>query len=288
MDAHQFHQTRKFAATPFGRIAYVERGTGPVAMFLHGFPLNGFQWRNVMDDLSTTRRCIAPDMMGLGYSEVSATQELLFEAQAKMLAAFLDRIGVDKVDLTGNDSGGGISQIFAAHFPSRVRTLTLTNCEVHDLWPNPTLRALTGVISSEAARATFRAMLENPDVARNSFAPAYEDPQRIPDEAFRAYLEPLQATDDKANNLRRFFELERNVEQLVAAAPQLRQLKVPTQVVWGDTDVFFDMPASLGWLKQNLPGIKNVITVPGGRVFFPEEHPKLMSVLLREFWRAAS
>jgi pimeloyl-ACP methyl ester carboxylesterase len=288
MNAQEFHKSRKFAATPFGRIAYVERGAGPVAMFLHGYPLNGFQWRNVIDDLSPIRRCIAPDLMGLGYSEVSIGQDLSFAAQAKMLAALLDTIGVDTVDLIGNDSGGGTSQIFAAHFPARVRTLTLTNCEVQNLWPNAVLKSVFDMATSQASAATFRAMLENPTTARQSFALAYEDPQRIPVEAFHVYLEPILASDDNSRNARRFVDVEHDVAQLVAAAPQLRQLKVPTQVIWGDADVFFEGPASLEWLKQNLPELKGVIMVPGARLFFPEEHSKLTSVLLREFWQRAS
>jgi len=42
MKAAEFHQARKFAETAFGRIAYVENGAGPAAVFVHGFPLNGF------------------------------------------------------------------------------------------------------------------------------------------------------------------------------------------------------------------------------------------------------
>src|SRR4029434_8165771 len=61
-----FHATGRFADTPFGRIAYVERGTGPAALLLHGFPLNSFQWRGAIDRLSAQRRCVAPDFMALG------------------------------------------------------------------------------------------------------------------------------------------------------------------------------------------------------------------------------
>ena len=49
-------------------------------------------------------------------------------ANAKMLKEVLDALKIDPVDLVGNDSGGGIAQIFAALNPERVRTLTLTNC----------------------------------------------------------------------------------------------------------------------------------------------------------------
>ncbi len=70
IDAAAFHAARRFAETPFGRIAYVERGSGDAALFLHGFPLNGFQWRGALDRLSAHRRCLAPDFMALGYTQV--------------------------------------------------------------------------------------------------------------------------------------------------------------------------------------------------------------------------
>ena len=57
--ARAWNAARRHLPTRFGDIAYVERGTGPVALFLHGFPLNGFQWRGAFDRLSGQRRCIA-------------------------------------------------------------------------------------------------------------------------------------------------------------------------------------------------------------------------------------
>ena len=52
LDAAQFRSERRFARTSFGRIAYVERGSGNAALFLHGFPLNSFQWRGQLERLS--------------------------------------------------------------------------------------------------------------------------------------------------------------------------------------------------------------------------------------------
>jgi haloalkane dehalogenase len=42
-DLAAFHAARRFAETRFGSVAYVERVRGEAAVFLHGFPLNGFQ-----------------------------------------------------------------------------------------------------------------------------------------------------------------------------------------------------------------------------------------------------
>jgi len=68
--AARWNADRRFAETPAGRIAYVERGSGPPALFLHGFPLNGFQWRDIIARLQSSRRCLAPDLLGLGFTEI--------------------------------------------------------------------------------------------------------------------------------------------------------------------------------------------------------------------------
>ena len=105
IDVYEFHRMRKFADLPMGRIAYIERGAGPVALFLHGFPLNGYQWRGALERLSPFRRCIAADFMGLGYTEAPEPADLSLPAQADMLAALLAHLKIDQVDLVANDSG---------------------------------------------------------------------------------------------------------------------------------------------------------------------------------------
>ena len=284
MKAAEFHQARKFADTTFGQIAYVEKGAGPVALFIHGFPVNGFAWRDTLDDLAPARRCIAPDLMGLGYTEIKPDQNLGFDQQAAMIAAFMDRLGLSQVDLVGNDSGASISQVFAARYPTRLRSLTLTNCEVHDLWPNPMLKAVFDQFADPSIVMGMKTMLDAPAVARQAFASVYEDAERIPDEAFKTYFEPLLSSEDRSNSMRRFLNLG-NLKVLTSIAPQLRELKVPTLIVWGEADTAFDLK-SPEWLKNNIGGVKRLIMVPRGKLFFPEEHPKLMSVLLQEFWRS--
>src|SRR6185437_5084504 len=98
---------RKSVETRSGRIAFVEKGSGPVALFVHGVLLNRYLWRNQIEALSDVRRCIAID----------PKQDVSVSANAQMIGEFLDAMQIDRVDLIGNDSGGGIAQIFAALNP---------------------------------------------------------------------------------------------------------------------------------------------------------------------------
>jgi haloalkane dehalogenase len=127
IDAKWYHKSRRFADLPISRVAYVEHGRGPAALFMHGYPLNSYQWRGAIERLHKHRRCIAPDVMSLGHTETPQGQPITPLTQVTMLAALLDSLRVDAVDLVGNDSGGLVSQLFVAKFPQRVRSLVLTN-----------------------------------------------------------------------------------------------------------------------------------------------------------------
>jgi pimeloyl-ACP methyl ester carboxylesterase len=286
MNPSEFRSSRKFADTRFGRIAYVERGTGRAAVFLHGLPLCGYEWRDVIEDLAPVRRCIALDLMGLGYTEVAPERDISFAEQARMIGAFLDALKIDAVDLVGNDTGGGIAQIFAATHPRRLRTLTLTNCEVHDLWPNDLLAGFYQGVDAGVVPDAMKQMLSDNRRARAELgALVYENADVFTPEVVEVYLAPIVASDARIAQFRRLSDWRTNRAALIAAAPELRASSIPTQVIWGDGDVVFDTDRSLAWLRANLGGLQKTILCPRGKLFFPEEHPRLVSVSLREFWR---
>jgi pimeloyl-ACP methyl ester carboxylesterase len=284
MDVQDFVARRRFVSTPSGRIAYVEQGSGPPAVFLHGVPLNGFHWRHVMAGVGDLRRCIALDLMALGYTEIAPGTDVSFTAQAQMVAEVCDALGLQSIDLVGNDSGGGIAQLFAARHPARLRTLTLTNCDVHDNWPPAAVLPLIEAARSGALVEAARFMLADPSFARSEagLGVGYADPSALTDEAVRVYLEPLVATPERIESMRRYW-LSFDSAQTVAVAPALRALRVPTLVVWALDDVFFDVRWAR-WLGDTIPGVTRVVEVPGAKLFFPEDHPDALIRPLRELW----
>jgi pimeloyl-ACP methyl ester carboxylesterase len=290
MDIAEFHASRRFAETKSGRIAYVEQGQGPVALFIHGVPLNGYHWRHVVDRLKQRRRCIAIDLMGLGYSEIGPAQEVSFTAQARMIAEVQDALGIDRVDLIANDSGGAIAQIFAAHHPHRLRSLVLTNCDVHDGWPPPQVAPLIERARNGTLAAVFQPTLDRPDLARERYARgepvplfrSYADSSVLTDEVIRLYLGPLLSSPERIDAFGRYW-LGFDNRHTVAVHAALKTLEAPTLIVWGLQDFFFDVKWAY-WLKDTIPGARRVVEVEDARLFFPEDRPDQLAAPILQFW----
>jgi pimeloyl-ACP methyl ester carboxylesterase len=164
MDKNKLSATRHSVQTASGRISYMEQGAGPVALFVHGVLLNGHLWRHQLADLSDIRRAIAVDLLTHGDTEIAPDQDVSVTANAKMLKEFLEALKIDRVDLVGNDSGGGIAQIFAALYPERVRSLTLTDCDTHDNWPPEAFKPFLAMAAGGGLRGTLDAMLSQRSV----------------------------------------------------------------------------------------------------------------------------
>ena len=279
--------TKRSVATASGRIAYAEAGSGPVALFVHGVLLNGHLWRHQLADLSDVRRCIALDLLAHGDTEIAPDQDVSVTANARMLGEVIDVLGIDKVDLVGNDSGGGIAQIFAALNPSRVRSLALTDCDVHDNWPPEAFKPFLAMAAAGGLSGTLDAMLADKNVYRSAQAlgPAYEHPNRVTDETIETYLRPLVRTEQRTRDFQRFLAAF-DSKHTVAAEAQLRKLNAPTLIAWGTDDVYFDVRWS-HWLAKTIPGTRKRIEFEGARIFFPEERALEFNRELRSHWLAA-
>src|SRR5258705_8522132 len=111
-------------------------------------------------------------MLAPATTEIAPTQNFPVPVNAKMLKEVLDALHIDQVDLVGNDSGGGICQIFAALNPDRVRTLTLTNCDTHD---NEAFKPFVEMVAAGGLSKNLNAMLGDKSLYRSprALCPAY-------------------------------------------------------------------------------------------------------------------
>jgi pimeloyl-ACP methyl ester carboxylesterase len=277
---------QKFVDTPSARIAYREQGKGPVASFVHGVIVNSFLWRHQLNALSSVRRCIAVDLMGHGATEIATSQDVSFDAQAQMLLEVIDALDLDQVDLVANDSGTGIAQIFAAHHADRLRTLTLTNGDVHDNWPPQDFSAFLDMVAAGGLTETLRKMAKDKTRFRapDGLGGAYQHPRLVTDEEIDAFLDPFFTDPARHQALERFI-LAFDNKQTVRIEKKLQKLTVPTIVVWGTGDIFFD--AKWGeWLKTTIPGVRRFIKLADARLFLPGERAEELNDAIREHWRA--
>jgi pimeloyl-ACP methyl ester carboxylesterase len=278
---------RRSVQTASGRISYTEQGAGPVALFVHGVLLNGHLWRHQLEQLSDIRRCVAVDLLAHGDTEIAPDQDVSVTANANMLKEFLDSLKIEQVDLVGNDSGGGIAQIFAASYPKRVRSLTLTDCDAHDNWPPEAFKPFLAMAAAGGLRGTLDAMLSDKSIYRSpeALGPAYEHPERLTDDSIEKYLRPLVRSEQRTRDLQRFLAAFDNKHTLAVEA-RLKTLKAPTLIVWGTDDVYFDVKWSR-WLADTIPGTRRRVEFKGARIFFPEERWEEFNEELRAHWQAA-
>jgi pimeloyl-ACP methyl ester carboxylesterase len=268
--------------TPSGRISYTEAGSGPVALFVHGVVLNKYLWRRQLAELSDIRRCIALDLLAHGDTEIAPDQDVSVTANAKMLREFLDALRIEQVDLIGNDSGGGISQIFAALNPGRIQTLTITNSDAHDNWPPEAFKPFVDMAIAGGLKDTLNAMLSDKAIFRSpgALGLAYEHPENVSDEDIEIYLRPHIRTEQRTRDLQRFVAAFDN-QHTLAIEPQLRTLKAPTLIVWGTDDIYFPVKWA-HWLAETIPGAKEPVELKDARIFFPEERAEVFNKLLRD------
>jgi len=283
LDAAAFHASRRLAETAFGKIAYVERGAGDAALFLHGLPLNSFQWRGAIDRLAAHRRCVAPDFMGLGYSEIPERQSVAADAQAAMLAALLDKLAIGSVDLVASDSGGAVAQLFTLRYPGRVRTLMLTNCDVEPDSPPPKVMPMIELARAGTLADTIAQWVADKARARAQFGAAvYVKPGNPADETIDYYFAPLVSSPLRRAQFHAYhLALEPNPLAGVEAA--LKRCTVPTRIVWGTGDDIFS-PASPDYLDRTLGQSRGVRRVPGAKLFFQEEYPEVIAEEARRLW----
>jgi len=113
-----------------GRAYYlIELGSGVPLLFLHGGGPGCTAWSDfgvVAPLFARDRRCILPDLLQYGRSDKSTISGPMWNFHAHSVAGLLDALKIERIDIVCNSWGGTIALCLAAHFPQRVRSLTIT------------------------------------------------------------------------------------------------------------------------------------------------------------------
>jgi len=273
--------------TRSGPASYVDTGgSGRPVLFVHGVGTSSYLWRNVIGQLDGERRCVAFDLPLHGYTPATPDQDFTLPGLARFIQDCCDALELTGFDMVANDTGGAVSQVFAAGHPERLHTLTLTNCEAHDnVPPKALLPAVLLARMGLLARLAPRLMpYDNPRTAKRMYGRTYQDIANLPEEIARVWLEAQAGTAEAARQSQRLLT-SLHARDLLAAEPALRRLQVPTLIVWGTGDIFFRRKWAY-WLRDAIPGATGVVEIDKGRLFFPDERAAELTAALRSHWEA--
>src|SRR5438132_7316497 len=128
-ERHRSGLVRKTIDLPGGlNCVYLEVGQDEPLLLLHGFGADKDNFTRVARYLTPHYRVIVPDLVGFGESAHRADVDYHYAAQAERLRAFVQALGLSRIDLGGNSMGGGIAMSYAAQHPTEVASLWLSDC----------------------------------------------------------------------------------------------------------------------------------------------------------------
>lgn len=110
------------------RMPYVERGAGPLVLFVHGSLCDYRYWQPQLAGLSASYRCIAVSLTHYWpLADLPRTIPFSWSSHADELAQFLQALGGEPAHVVAHSRGGAVAFQFAVRHPQYLRTLTLAD-----------------------------------------------------------------------------------------------------------------------------------------------------------------
>ncbi|GJM15758.1 MAG: hypothetical protein DHS20C13_10850 [Thermodesulfobacteriota bacterium] len=116
-----------YTSAPGFKMHYVEEGEGETILALHGEPTWGYLFRNLIQDLSSLYRVIAPDHMGFGKSDTPQDRSYLLQDHIDNLERFVLDLDLRDITLVMHDFGGPTGIGLAIRHPDRIKRIISTN-----------------------------------------------------------------------------------------------------------------------------------------------------------------
>jgi haloalkane dehalogenase len=240
LNLHQYPFAPKQITVAGGqRISCVDQGQGKAVVFLHGNPSWSYLYRNLINSLSSSYRCIAPDHLGCGLSDKPQRYPYRLTNHIDNLEQVLDRLEVRSCVLVMHDWGGAIGMGWAGRHPDRVDGLVVMNTAAFRStripwrialcrWPllGPFLvRAMNAFARAAIHMAVTRKM--DPEVAAGFLSPYDSWDNRV---AVLRFVKDIPL-DEKHPSWPELVRVEKGLELL---------REKPMLVCWGGRDFCFD------------------------------------------------
>jgi pimeloyl-ACP methyl ester carboxylesterase len=211
------------------RMHVAEAGDGPPLLLLHGWPQHWYQWRGVITALAGSRRLIAPDLRGFGWTDVpeGPINPDVFVAD---VVALLDALGLDQVDVAGHDWGGITSFLLSARHPGRVRKVLALSA------PHPWV-TVTPRLALEAWRGWYAIPLSAGVIRRDpSLAGRPIRGEGVPPEEVEPYVDRLRDPDRAGATSRLYRSYLTTLATTVRGGRPVPRSSSPTLLMIGEND----------------------------------------------------
>ena len=109
------------------RYHYLDEGSGPTLLFVHGNPTWSFAFRNLIKALSPHYRVLAVDHIGCGFSDKPQNYPYRLAQHVENLERFVTGLDLRDITLFAHDWGGAIGMGVAARMPERFSRFVLFN-----------------------------------------------------------------------------------------------------------------------------------------------------------------
>ncbi|EMY71893.1 alpha/beta fold hydrolase [Leptospira vanthielii] len=205
---------------------YTEKtGDGETLVVVHGFGGDKDHWTRFSRHLPKGFRVIAPDLPGFGESDKPEGIIYTQEAQADRLYQFTEKLGLTQFHLAGNSMGGGISGIFAAKYPAKVKSLILfDNAGIKSPTPSE-------MQTIEMSGKPSPLLLTSPEDFDRLIAFTFVKPPYLP-----GFLKNYFAKKSFANRDWNASILKQIRSEGYYLEGKLEKIQSPTLVIWGKED----------------------------------------------------
>jgi pimeloyl-ACP methyl ester carboxylesterase len=266
-----------------GTVAYSETGPGdaPAIVFAHGAFVDGMLWRKVVPRLEDTYRCVVPDLpLGSHVTPMNPGADLSPPGLARLIADFVEAVGLEDVTLVGNDTGGAICQLVVTRHPERIGRLVLTPCDAYENFLPPAFRYLQLLARVPGGVNIVAQAMRIPASSRSPLAFGWLSKRRIPSDVLAAWAAPVIRDADIRRDLR---DVLRGISTryTLEAAARLREFDGPTLLAWATEDRFFK-PEFAKRLAGDIPGSR-LEWIDDARTFVSEDQPARLAALVGEF-----
>ncbi len=235
---------------------YLDEGSGPPVVMVHGNPSWSFYYRNLVTSLRDRYRCIVPDHIGCGFSDKPGDDRYDYTLSRRVddLERLLDHLGLtDNITLVLHDWGGMIGMAYAVRHPERIKRLVILNTAAFHL-PKEKPFPLALRICRDTRLGALLVRGFNAFSLAASFVGCKRNP--MPAGLRRAYRLPYDSWQNRIATLRFVQDIpltpgDRNYDLVTAVAAGIGQFSdLPMAIFWGELDFVFDCSFLAEWQRR--------------------------------------